>query len=231
MKTLKENLLEQYRSVIGAWEVAYAAEGNEATQLATLKAFAFRAQEFVERVAGPNSYRTKHARDAADAIINLTAADVRSGTIRVSATAPLSTLVSVVKAVGNDLEAGFLDEPSALVHAEVFDDLLDQADYLVSEGYIVAGAVTCGSVLESHLRNLCTKHGLVIHDDHGKRKKASRLNDELAKNKVYSSLDHKSISAWQDLRNDAAHGGENFDSTQVRAMISGVRDFIIRNLA
>ena len=52
------------------------------------------------------------------------------------------------------------------------------------------------------------------------------------KNQIYSKLDQKSVTAWLDLRNNAAHGHyDKYEAVQVELMISGVRDFIARNPA
>jgi len=63
-------------------------------------------------------------------------------------------------------------------------------------------------------------------------KKADAINSELAKQGVYNKLEQKSVTAWLDLRNKAAHGkhGE-YKENQVKQLIIGVRDFIVRNPA
>ena len=76
---------------------------------------------------------------------------------------------------------------------------------------------------------LCDKNGINSEDEKGSPKKADRLNAELAKAEVYTKLDQKSITAWLDLRNKAAHGKYNeYSKDQVSLMIAGIRDFIIR---
>ena len=60
-------------------------------------------------------------------------------------------------------------------------------------------------------------------------KKSDRLNADLAKAEVYSKLDQKQITAWLDLRNNAAHGkyGE-YTEQQVNQLQSGVIEFMAR---
>ena len=63
-------------------------------------------------------------------------------------------------------------------------------------------------------------------------KKADLLNSDLAKSNVYSKLDLKNVTAWLDLRNNAAHGKyDEYTREQVAVMISGIRDFLTRNPA
>jgi len=98
----------------------------------------------------------------------------------------------------------------------------------MSEGYKDAAAVILGSVLEEHLRQLCAKTGIAV-EQKGKPKKADLLNSELAGQSVYSKLDQKSITAWLDLRNKAAHGNYgDYSLDQVGLLLQGVRDFMAR---
>ena len=108
------------------------------------------------------------------------------------------------------------------------------AQHLLDENYKDPAAVVIGSVLEEHLRNLCVKNKVDITfiDGKGKtvNKKASTLNDDLVKAGIYNILEQKSITAWLDLRNKAAHGKyAEYDITQVKGMHQNVNDFIVRN--
>lgn len=60
-------------------------------------------------------------------------------------------------------------------------------------------------------------------------KKADRLNAELAGAAVYTKLDQKQITAWLDLRNNAAHGKyDQYSNDQVANAISGITNFMSR---
>jgi hypothetical protein len=120
----------------------------------------------------------------------------------------------------------------ARIHADVFSDFLEMAAHLLEERYKDPAAVLAGSVLEEHLRKLCDKNGVPTVDAAAKPLKADQLNADLKKANVYTGLDQKSVTAWLDLRNKAAHGkyGEYVHS-HVEQMISGVRDFLTRNPA
>lgn len=124
--------------------------------------------------------------------------------------------------------SGYLTTVTELIHAEVFADFVEMAEHLMGEGYKDAAAVVVGSVLEGHLRHLCAKHSIPVLLG-SKPKKADALNSELASMSVYSKLDQKSVTAWLDLRNKAAHGhyGE-YTKEQVALMLQGVRDFMAR---
>lgn len=141
-------------------------------------------------------------------------------------------LYGILDALKNDLSKGYLENIIELIHAEMFSDFLEMADYLLQEGYKDASAVIAGSSLEAHLRQLCNKYNIPIEKetDKGTRlKKAEELNIDLAKNEVYSKLDQKNITAWLGLRNNAAHGKyEDYSKEQVSLLILSLRDFISR---
>lgn len=140
----------------------------------------------------------------------------------------LGPLRGMLQALRADYEAGHLQSVIELVHADIFADFLDMADYLLQQGYKDPAAVVTGSVLEAHLRKLGEKHGIPVFRADGTRKKADSLNSELAAG-AYSKLDQKNVTAWLDLRNKAAHGQYNeYTKEQVALMLQGVRDFATR---
>jgi hypothetical protein len=90
-------------------------------------------------------------------------------------------------------------------------------------------------VLEEHLRQLCAKHGIEteVQTSSGPRpKKADAMNVDLSKQKVYSLLEQKQVTAWLDLRNQAAHGKyAEYSQEQVTLFLQGIRDFLLRHPA
>ncbi len=139
----------------------------------------------------------------------------------------------ILVAVFGKLKGGWIATTRGLVSAEIFSDFLEMAAHLLSEKYKDAAAVIAGSVLEEHLRQLCTKHGIPVTFQKGADvipKKADALNSDLANATVYNRLDQKSVTTWLDLRNKAAHGkyGE-YTEPQVALMHQGILDFMTRN--
>ena len=147
----------------------------------------------------------------------------------------LESMIGVVMSLRHDMSKGYLQNFTELIHGELFGDFLEMSHYLVKEGYKDAAAVIAGSALEAHLRQLCIKNNIdTEYEREGdvRPKKASALNSELAKANIYSALEQKSVTAWLDLRNNAAHGHyNNYAIDQVSSMVSGIRDFILRNPA
>lgn len=131
------------------------------------------------------------------------------------------------------VDLGWLDDARALIAADIFSNILEMADYLLSDGYKDAAAVLVGGSLEGHLRNLCPRHGVDTHyvDPKGdsKPKKAEVMNQDLYKAQAYALGDLKQITSWLNLRNDAAHGHyDKYVREQVRLMLDGVQNFIVR---
>jgi hypothetical protein len=130
-----------------------------------------------------------------------------------------------------DIENGYIKSLVELVHGDIFADFLDMATHLHETGYKDAAAIIAGSTLESHVKELCNKAAVSI-DIEGKPIKTDKLNSDLVKAHVYTKLDQKSITAWLGLRNQAAHVNYNeYNTDQVAILISGIRDFIVRNPA
>jgi len=143
----------------------------------------------------------------------------------------LAALIGIVESAKIDIQSGYLSCLEELIHADIFSDFLEMADYLLSSGYKDASAVIAGSTLEVHIKQLCAKFGVNTLSS-GKPKKADMLNAELVKSSAYSKLDQKNITAWLGLRNDAAHGDYNeYDKQQVSLLINSIRDFVTRNPA
>lgn len=144
----------------------------------------------------------------------------------------LQPIIGSVIALKDDLENDYLKNFAEIIRSDVFADFLEMAEYLLFQNYKDPAAVVVGSVLEEHLRQLCSKNDIPIEiSKDGKQvpKKADLLNSELAKIEVYNKLDQKSITSWLDLRNKAAHGKyDEYKKEQVELMLQGVMDFINR---
>ena len=142
------------------------------------------------------------------------------------------TGLAILDAIRGEISGGWLSTVKSLVSAELFADFLEMAEHLLETGYKDPAAVMAGSVLEEHLRQLCQNRGLNIAEEkEGKMqpKKADRLNADLCKAEAYAKLDQKVITAWLDLRNNAAHGKyAAYNADQVTQMLNGVAEFIAR---
>lgn len=119
------------------------------------------------------------------------------------------------------------------VRAETVGEVLDQAEQLLDDGAKVPAAVLAGGALETHLRHLCDRAGLLGGlVGHGSIDKYKGLLDGARKagNEVISKGDGKLVVAWADDRNTAAHDPTSFAraADEVRLMISGIRQLVAR---
>ena len=216
---LKSTALEQIESVLGEYNDAESVgrDQRQGHRLIT------RCRAVIHRVAGSGSPY------AAQLSNLLNQKNLRPNLL-------LIRLIGVVEALHADLKGGYLETLSEFLHGELFGDFLEMADHLLGNGYKDAAAVIIGSTLEAHLRQLCQKFGIDVEVQDGRGnlrpKKADRMNSDLAGALAYNKLDQKSVTAWLDLRNKAAHGkyGE-YNSEQVALLTQSVRDFISRNPA
>ncbi len=148
----------------------------------------------------------------------------------------LVNIVGIVKGIRVDLENDFIVTLKELAHSEIFVDYIEMSEYLLKEGYKDSAAVIVGSTLESHLRELCKKSRIDIEilKKNGKTsyKKADSLNSDLHKANIYSLTYQKQITAWLDLRNNAAHGKyDMYNSEEVKLMLAGIRTFMTNYIA
>lgn len=222
---LKESLLEQMDEIFREDDICRYEPGrdddDEHRRELLWHSVNYSALAAIERATGEQSTLSEQARKMIERITSNNMVD-RSHDI----------LIGMVRSLYSQVKAGYLIKAQTFIRAEVFGDLLEQAEYLLSEGYSNAAPVLCGSVLESHLRNLCAQLNIDVNDTNGKAKKASRLNDDLAKAKAYSALEQKEVTAWLAVRNSAAHGEHNqYDAKQVDLMVRGVRGFMARHPA
>jgi hypothetical protein len=136
---------------------------------------------------------------------------------------PVVKALGILKAAKDDYENGYLFEARTLIQAEVFDDFLEQAEYLFNSGYHEPAAVVAGAVQEDGLRQLCIKNKITLPA----KPKLDTMNADLAKAGVFSVLAQKQITTSADIRNKAAHGQwAEFTKDDVKQMLAHVRSFM-----
>lgn len=214
LQQLKE-IIEQYNNLKGK------AKYDDLSDLGYTVAFnlTVRARAAIERVSGIKSPYTKQVEE----ILSIENDNEYN---------KLKMIIGVVEGLAVDLESGYLSSITEIIHGDIFSDFLEMAFYLLDSGFKDAAAVIAGGTLESHLRQLSTKHKIDIEHKSSKGirpKKADQINSDLAKAEAYTKLEQKNITAWLDIRNKAAHGDyESYEKENVSLMIAGLRDFITR---
>ena len=130
--------------------------------------------------------------------------------------------IGILKALGEDLEDGYLTDVRTLVSAEVFTDFLAMVEHLLEHGYKDPAASLCGAVLEQGLRQIATNRNVKLRE----RDDLSTLNQKLAAKGVYTRLVQKRLVVWTDVRNAADHGNfSDYSKADVAEMHQGVSSF------
>ena len=140
----------------------------------------------------------------------------------------IRTKVGTLKGIKDVIEADLLISVEELIHAEFFDDLLSQAEYLVTQSYFIAAGVLGRCVLEEFLRKWCDKAKCQIAKPEGKR----TIEDHKAALYAGQHLDKiqmKSIEVMAAVGNDCAHNTGKATKDQVEKMLRDVRDLLKRH--
>ena len=126
--------------------------------------------------------------------------------------------LSIVKAARATLESSLMDL-TTIFQAELFDSELESAKALARAGHLRAAGAVCGVVIERHLKQVCTNHGV-------KSKKRnptiSDFNQLLKDEDVISVPDWRFIQHLTDIRNICDHAKEREPSKQeVEDLVAG----------
>jgi hypothetical protein len=135
--------------------------------------------------------------------------------------------IGILKALKNDIEQGYLTKYRILVVAEVFDDFLEMAEYLLETDYKDPAASLLGAVLEDGLRQMCRNNNIEAK----KKDDISCLNQKLGSKGIYTTIIQKQIQAWKGIRDSADHGKfDEYKREDVQDMLKGVKRFLRENL-
>ncbi len=166
------------------------------------------AQNLIKRVFGEDSPHIKNIEGEMKNCTNFTYAQRIHG---------------VIKAAKNDYETDTLFELQDLITANLFEDFLEQAEILIAAKYYQPAAVIVGAILEDGLRKMCHKNNITLPE----RPKLDWMNSELVKKGEYNKLVQKNITAYADLRNNAAHGKwDEFTKDDVDDFLQWTRRFM-----
>jgi hypothetical protein len=139
--------------------------------------------------------------------------------------------IGILCAFKDDLETGSLTHIEDLVSADIFNDFLEMADYLLEQGYLTPAASLAGAVLEDGMRRLCRKHNIVVRRDDNMNSLHSKLFDK----RIYGEEEAKKIKLWTSIRDHADHGkfldsSTNYKGNDATQMIAGIRNFLLGSI-
>jgi hypothetical protein len=120
----------------------------------------------------------------------------------------------------SQIKGGFVGNIRHLLHADIFDSLIEQGTALLAEGHTIPAAVLGRIVIERWLRDQAEAAGIADH----KTAKASKLNDDLKKAGKYPVPKWQQIQAHLAVGNSAAHGkSDEFSAEDVRQLLEYAR--------
>jgi hypothetical protein len=206
-----EELIEQQKVVHASKSIHQGMHGYSVDRDILLN-WVVKAKSLLSRVCGIDSEHFKHFCEAEIGGMYRTNLDT------------FNSMKAVFLAAKEDHDGGYLVSIRGLVQADVFSSELEQASELLKSGYAVPAAVIAGAVLETAIRDLCTRNGIA-------HAKLDKMNADLTKEKVYNGIMQKRITHLAAVRNSAAHGNkEEFETYDVRAMIDEVERFLAGHL-
>lgn len=135
----------------------------------------------------------------------------------------MSHYLSVLRALGEELQTGFLYGVEMLVAKDLLNTVIEEARALLQAKYKDAAAIYCRVILETWLKRYCDNNKIA----YGKREKLSALSDKLKKKELLNLLEWRQIQVWSDIGNSAAHGKFNdYAEDDVKNMLNGVESFV-----
>lgn len=135
----------------------------------------------------------------------------------------LGAALGVLKSARTEYSLGLAIEYHLSVSAAVFDGLLDEANYLLSKGYLRAAAVLMGAALEEGLKTRARAAGIEV----GPKETLTPLIGKLKASGAHllNEFAAKRLEALARMRNDAAHGGDfSYQLEDVSRALQEVRE-------
>jgi hypothetical protein len=136
----------------------------------------------------------------------------------------ISEYVGLLLAIQNAVYAGMLGKVEELIFAEAFDDLLEQAEYLLSENFFLAAGVLGRAVLEEHLRKWCVNANCFPQRA---RPSINDYNATLYDKTHVTKIEMKLIEALAAIGNDAAHNAPTLTQADVERLLRELRLFLV----
>lgn len=159
----------------------------------------------------------------ADYIIGLIRKSGQQVIVNTSAAIPrMKQQLAIVIALESRFESSLFDIRLHL-QAEMFDDELDAAKYLLDNNFVRGAGALAGVVLERHLKQVCSSRSVAI----AKKQTISKINDALRDNKIINPTEWRLIQLLGDYRNSCDHShDEEPTKTDVDSLIEGVNKII-----
>ena len=132
----------------------------------------------------------------------------------------IGQLVGVLESARDEINSGFVSKLKYIMHADIFESTVDQAESLLQTGHSIPAAVLGRIIIEEWIKDEAEKAGIAytLSD------KAAVINDRLKNGGVFSTPKWRQIQSLLDVGNSAAHGRTSeFSEDDVKRMIDFIR--------
>ncbi|MGK2739757.1 hypothetical protein ACSHT0_02595 [Tepidicaulis sp. LMO-SS28] len=148
------------------------------------------------------------------------------GSVKVDVSAAVPQLrqqAAILQAAKTRFESSLYDIRQ-IVQADLFDSELSAARELLKNKFHRAAGIVSGVILEKHLKQVCSDHGIIIKK---KNPSISDLNELLKSNEVIAIPQWRHVSFLSDIRNICGHDKDSEPTMeQVKDLIDGTEKSI-----
>jgi hypothetical protein len=132
--------------------------------------------------------------------------------------------IELMKGAKEEIEKGFLYNIEHLISADLFDSVIEQADYLSKNGFKDVAAILGRVVIENTLKDIAKRETITVPE----KTQLSELNQLLRDSSVYEKNIWRLVQAQIDLGNYAAHGQfDKYDDKSVASMLTWIRETLM----
>jgi hypothetical protein len=114
-------------------------------------------------------------------------------------------VTGLIESARDLIHNGFIGNIRHLLHAEMFENVREQARALLASGHVIPAAVLGRIIVEGWLRDTAELSGIQIKDGAS----LSAINESLKKAAVFPIPKWRQVQAQVDIGNSAAHGNSS----------------------
>lgn len=132
--------------------------------------------------------------------------------------------VAIMEGAKEEIEKGLLYKIEHLIAGDLFDSILEQAEYLLDRGFKDATAILGRVVIEKSLKDIAKRDSVALPE----KVKLSKLNEILWKEGTYVKNVWRITQGYIDIGNYAAHGDfGKYNEQSVKRMLKWIRETLL----
>ena len=133
--------------------------------------------------------------------------------------------LGILYALREDLKKGLLIHRDLYIAAEIYDDVLLQAYFLLGKKQKELAVLLMGTMLQSALRRICVRNGIYFNN----KDEISALNERLRQAEIvtYNSLIYKKVIHWAEIQQRILQGeSKQLEQKETEKMYKWLRFFL-----